>query len=254
MDSDDFSEDDMAMYRDKDMDASGDDDDVDDEDEDEEDENEDGIEDDEDDDIEEDGDEGDDNVDEDGQGEEEEEEAEELDEEIDELQAKLEALKQKKAQQAEEKKKLEKQVAQQDGKKQKEKVKENGQNADITTAKTDVQPATGALPLSITELCASELTRHDTVHMDRTHDTHRAHRTRTWTAAGKYVPPSMRQSSEEERLNRQVRGLLNRLTQSNLHSVGTQLLTIYDDNSDIRALLLVSTTPHTRHDVSLFTS
>lgn len=194
MDSDDFSEDDMAMYRDKDMDASGDDDDVDDEDEDEEDENEDGIEDDEDDDIEEDGDEGDDNVDEDGQGEEEEEEAEELDEEIDELQAKLEALKQKKAQQAEEKKKLEKQVAQQDGKKQKEKVKENGQNADITTAKTDVQPA---------------------------------------TAAGKYVPPSMRQSSEEERLNRQVRGLLNRLTQSNLHSVGTQLLTIYDDNSDI---------------------
>jgi hypothetical protein len=64
----------------------------------------------------------------------------------------------------------------------------------------------------------------------------------------------MRQSSEEERLNRQVRGLLNRLTQSNLHSVGTQLLTIYDDNSDIRALLLVSTTPHTRHDVSLFSS
>jgi hypothetical protein len=48
------------------------------------------------------------------------------------------------------------------------------------------------------------------------------------------VPPSMRQSSEEERLNRQVRGLLNRLAQSNLHSVGTQLLTIYNDNSDIR--------------------
>jgi hypothetical protein len=44
----------------------------------------------------------------------------------------------------------------------------------------------------------------------------------------------MRQSSEEERLNRQVRGLLNRLAQSNLHSVGTQLLTIYNDNSDIR--------------------
>ena len=57
----------------------------------------------------------------------------------------------------------------------------------------------------------------------------------------------MRQSSEEERLNRQVRGLLNRLTQSNLHSVGTQLLTIYDDNSDIRALLIASTTRTTHH-------
>jgi len=49
-------------------------------------------------------------------------------------------------------------------------------------------------------------------------------------AAGKYVPPSMRETTEDARLNRKVRGLLNRLTQSNLHSIATQLISFYNDN------------------------
>lgn len=55
-------------------------------------------------------------------------------------------------------------------------------------------------------------------------------------STGKYVPPSMRQSTADERLSRQVRGLLNRLAPSNLHSIGMKLLTIYNDNSSNRTL------------------
>jgi len=54
--------------------------------------------------------------------------------------------------------------------------------------------------------------------------------TQTSVLAGKYVPPSMRETTEDARLNRKVRGLLNRLTQSNLHSIATQLISFYNDN------------------------
>lgn len=133
-----------------------------------------------------------------------------IDDEIQQLEAKINSLKEKKAKQA-----VAKVSKESDNGKQKDAKKQEPTEQINEKAETESKPvACTASPFVVGFFFS------------------------TWlipsSPATKYVPPSMRQSTADERLNRQVRGLLNRLAQSNLHSVGMQLLTIYNDNSSNR--------------------